>query len=56
MPPEVCALGARQRLQHWLLTLTTQMSTSKLSDNPDRDTKRQGIYLALFTDSEGDSN
>ena len=56
MPPEVCALGARQHLQHWLLTLTTQMSTSKLSDNPDRDTKRRGIYLALFTDSEGDSN
>ena len=54
MPPEVCALGARRHLC-WLLTLTTQLSTSKLSDNPDLDAKRQGIYLALFTDPEGDS-
>ena len=55
MPPEVCALGARQRLQRWLLTLTTQPSTLKLSGNPDLDAKCQGIYLALFTDPEGDS-
>ena len=55
MPPGVCALGTRQHLQRWLLTLTTQPSTSKLSDNPDLDAKRQGIYIALFTDPEGDS-
>ena len=55
MPPGVFALGTQQRLQRWLLTLTTQPSTSKLSDNPDLDAKRQGIYIALFTDPEGDS-
>ena len=55
MPPEVCTLRAWQHLQRWLLTLTTQPSTSKLSDNPDLDAKPQGIYLALFTDPEGDS-
>jgi len=34
MPPEVCALGARQYLQHRLLALATQPSTPKLFDKP----------------------
>ena len=33
-PLKACAFGARQRLQCWPFTLTTQPSTSKLSDNP----------------------
>ena len=34
MPPEVCALGAWQHLQHQPLALATQPSTQKLSDKP----------------------
>ena len=34
MPPEVCALGAWQHLQHRPLALATQPSTQKLSDKP----------------------
>ena len=33
-PLEACALGTQQCHQHWRLTLTTQLSTSKFSDNP----------------------